>query len=205
MSEESKLAEQIRSQAKAIADEQLKQQQQDQASGKLKISSAAAALNNAEMGLDDAPVGEAEQNKNEIVSISSDQMYVTDKKDGSDDSKQKQSAIDQQSSSSTEAAAITMAKKAAKTAITFENEKQSSKAGAKDLQSPKDKPTVKTQALAQSSTTTSRSRQQATGKQDRRTAEGASELNQKGGRKGEDLIHRIDKQLMRIKQNNKNK
>lgn len=60
MSEESKLAEQIRSQAKAIADEQLKQQQQDQASGKLKISSAAAALNNAEMGLDDAPVGEAE-------------------------------------------------------------------------------------------------------------------------------------------------
>lgn len=59
MTEESKLADQIRNQAKAIADEQSKQQQKDQAAGKLKISSAAAALNNAEMGIE-ATVDESE-------------------------------------------------------------------------------------------------------------------------------------------------
>lgn len=71
MSEESKLAEQIRSQAKSIADEQLKQQEKDKASGKLKISAAAAALNNAEMGIE-STAEEQEATKNEIVSISSD-------------------------------------------------------------------------------------------------------------------------------------
>ena len=78
VNEESKLADQIRNQAKAIADEQLKLQQKDKAAGKLRISSAAAALNNAEMGIDSAE-GEQEENKNQIVSISSDQLYLADK------------------------------------------------------------------------------------------------------------------------------
>jgi hypothetical protein len=44
----------------------------------LKISSAAAALNNAEMGME-ATAEETEATKNEIVSISSDQLFVADK------------------------------------------------------------------------------------------------------------------------------
>lgn len=77
----------------------------------MKISSAAAALNNAEMGIE-ATVEESEQNKNEIVSISSDQLYVTDKKEGGENKKKDEPVATL--NPTTESAAITMAKKAAK-------------------------------------------------------------------------------------------
>lgn len=68
--------------------------------GNGQISSAAAALNNAIMGNEAKASSEAE-NKN-ILSISSDQMYVGEKTN------------DQVKSTNEEAAAITMAKEAAK-------------------------------------------------------------------------------------------
>ena len=69
------------------------------------------------MGLDELKPDDSEQNKNEIVSISSDQMYVTDKKEDQDSSKTKSQTLDQGLSSSTESAAITMAKQAAESVI----------------------------------------------------------------------------------------
>lgn len=68
------------------------------------------------MGIE-AKVDESEKNKNEIVSISSDQLYVSDKKD---DSKKKDEPFEAEFHSpdpSTESAAITMAKKAANDAM----------------------------------------------------------------------------------------
>ena len=55
---------------------------------------------------------ETEQNKNEIVSISSDQLYVSDKKEKED--KKKDEPVATSDAPTTESAAITMAKKAAK-------------------------------------------------------------------------------------------
>jgi hypothetical protein len=64
----------------------------------LKISQAAEALNNAEMGL-----GESQENDKSIMSISSDQLYVNDDK-----------VTDRVTPNNTnEAAAITIAKEAA--------------------------------------------------------------------------------------------
>lgn len=56
---------------------------------------------------------ESEQNKNEIVSISSDQLYVSDKNEAN---KKKDEPV-ATGDSTTESAAITMAKKAAKSVI----------------------------------------------------------------------------------------
>lgn len=98
MSAEHKLEEQINNQAKSIADQQIKAQAEAQAKGTLKISSAAAALNNAEMGVKlEASTEEASR----VMSISSDQLYV-------DEGKQPDPAESQPTKG--EAAAITMAK-----------------------------------------------------------------------------------------------
>ena len=80
----------------------MKEQKKAQAAGTLKISPAALALNNMEMGLESK---DSKQEEDDIVGISSDQLYTnfgqTDKKTIQTMSKQKESA------------AITMAKKAA--------------------------------------------------------------------------------------------
>jgi predicted HNH restriction endonuclease len=54
MSSENKIEQQIIEQAKMFADQQRKQQQEQMAKGGVKISSAAQALNNAEMGVSSA-------------------------------------------------------------------------------------------------------------------------------------------------------
>lgn len=77
MSAEHKLEEKISNQAKSILDQQLKAQAEAKAKGTLKISSAAAALNNAEMGVK-LEVNTEEASR--IMSISSDQFYVDDSK-----------------------------------------------------------------------------------------------------------------------------
>lgn len=123
VTEESKLADQIRNQAKAIADEQSKQQQKDKAAGTLKISSAAAALNNAEMGIESA-AEETEASKSEVVSISSDQLYIGDKNNASKKEDEPVAAQYTAPESSTEAAAITMAKQAAKNAVLGKKDKK---------------------------------------------------------------------------------
>lgn len=67
---------------------------------------------------------ESEANKNEIVSISSDQLYVGDKnpkKDGSGDDEPVAADPKIDPASSDEAAAITMAKQAAKNAVEGKN------------------------------------------------------------------------------------
>ena len=56
---------------------------------------------------------ETEQNKNEIVSISSDQLYVSDKKE---ENKKKEEPV-ATPESTTESAAITAAKEAAKSVL----------------------------------------------------------------------------------------
>jgi len=87
--------------------QQMKEQKKAQAAGTLKISPAALALNNMEMGLESK---DSKQEEDDIVGISSDQLYTnfgqTDKKTIQTMSKQKESA------------AITMAKKAASQFIT---------------------------------------------------------------------------------------
>mmetsp|Transcript_35742 Transcript_35742/g.54713 ORF Transcript_35742/g.54713 Transcript_35742/m.54713 type:complete len:125 (-) Transcript_35742:2651-3025(-) len=100
MSAEKKLEAQIMEQAKVIADKQLKAQ----TSSHLKISSAAAALNNAEMGL--TTEEESEENSKSVMSISSEQIFYS----GED----KESMAQQPAHTENEAAAITRAKEAAK-------------------------------------------------------------------------------------------
>lgn len=91
----------------------------------MKISSAAAALNNAEMGIE-AAAEETEANKNEIVSISSDQLYVGDKNNsGKKEDEPAAAEPDTSGQPSTEAAAITMAKQAAKNVVEGKVEKKS--------------------------------------------------------------------------------
>lgn len=77
MSAEHKLEERINNQAKSILDQQIKAQAEAKAKGTLKISSAAAALNNAEMGMK-AEVNTEEASR--IMSISSDQLYFDEYK-----------------------------------------------------------------------------------------------------------------------------
>lgn len=79
----------------------------------MKISSAAAALNNAEMGIESV-AEQSEASKNEIVSISSDQLYVGDKNKGEKMEDEPEPPVSTRGEPSTEAAAITMAKEAAK-------------------------------------------------------------------------------------------
>jgi hypothetical protein len=112
MSAEHKLEEQINNQAKSIADQQIKAQAEAQAKGSLKISSAAAALNNAELGVK-AEVSTEEASR--IMSISSDQLYVDESKKADPVEPQPQVG---------EAAAITMAKQAAKTFVSSHPETQ---------------------------------------------------------------------------------
>ena len=68
------LEQQIENQAKEIQKGQLADQQKAIASGKLKISSAAAALNNAEMGLDTKE--DANEDLSMPLSISTDSIYT---------------------------------------------------------------------------------------------------------------------------------
>lgn len=92
----------IEKQAKEIEMQQLQEQKKAQADGKLKISKAALALNNAEMGLE---TKENKQEGDDMVGVSSDQLYTNF---GQTDNKTIQKMTQQK-----EAAAITMAKKAA--------------------------------------------------------------------------------------------
>lgn len=103
ISSEHKLEEAINNQAKSIADQQLKAQAEAQSKGTLKISSAAAALNNAELGIENNNMSEEQQKT--VMSISSDQLYVSDND---------KTSKEEQQPNNTEAAAITMAKQAAK-------------------------------------------------------------------------------------------
>lgn len=98
MSAEHKLEEQINNQAKSIADQQIKAQAEAQAKGTLKMSAAAAALNNAEMGV---KIEVSTEEASRVMSISSDQLYV-------DEGKKPDPAESQPTKG--EAAAITMAK-----------------------------------------------------------------------------------------------
>ena len=106
MSAEHKLEERINNQAKSIVDQQRKAQAEAKSKGTLKMSAAALALNNAEMGV---KVEVSTEEASRIMSISSDQLYV-------DESKKP----DEQPTKG-EAAAITMAKQAAQQFIATKN------------------------------------------------------------------------------------
>ena len=124
MSSERKLEQQIMEQAKAIADQQLK----TQAKSPAKISSAAAALNNAEMGLTTTEES-TESNKN-VMSISSDQIFFN----GED------SPHEKAKNASNEAAAITVAKQAA---MSYVKNHPESQVFSKDDKKKKDEQTAK--------------------------------------------------------------
>ena len=99
---EHNLEDQIEQQAKQIADQQRKQQQLAQSKGKVKISQAALALNNMEMGIE----SQADSSSDSVMGISMDQLY-TNFGDGGD------TQANQKAIQNNEAAAITMAKQAA--------------------------------------------------------------------------------------------
>ena len=74
-----------------------------------------------------------------------------------------------------------------------------------DVPSPKDKPTVKGQALAQASTKgKTQDDEQKDSKDEDKTLK-LSQTKAKGKKNKEDLIHRIDKQLARLKGKNDEK
>ena len=62
----------IEKQSKEIEMQQMKEQKKAQAEGKLKISKAALALNNLEMGLEK----ENKQEGDDMVGVSADQLYT---------------------------------------------------------------------------------------------------------------------------------
>ena len=70
---------------------------------------------------------EAESNKNEIVSISSDQLYVGDKNASGKKEDEPAAAESHNGEPSTEAAAITMAKQAAKNVVEGKDKKSDDK------------------------------------------------------------------------------
>jgi hypothetical protein len=84
-----------------FADQQ--KQQQSKGQGKMKISSAAEALNAAELGISST---ETEQNEKTVMSISSDQLFVNGDRDDNE-------KVISPLNITQEAAAITIAKQAA--------------------------------------------------------------------------------------------
>jgi rubrerythrin len=66
------LEQMIEKQSKEIEMQQMKEQKKAQAEGKLKISKAALALNNLEMGLEK----ENKQEGDDMVGVSADQLYT---------------------------------------------------------------------------------------------------------------------------------
>lgn len=84
-----------------FADQQ--KQQQSKGQGKLKISSAAEALNAAELGIQST---ETESNEKTVMSISSDQLFVNGDREGDD-------KVISPTNTTQEAAAITIARQAA--------------------------------------------------------------------------------------------